>query len=277
MTRATARALLLLAVVCGVSATGAAQDWRRYGGFFRGPSRLATPDSFDGSFNFCRLQYSSGRREEGGQGWRTDYPDADVNFSIRFSELTKTWVGKQPSGQPNHLVVDVGDDLLFNCPFVLVEDAGTIALDDNEVLALRQFLLKGGFVWADDFWGSRAWDAWVHELSRVLPPSEYPVRDLTNDHPLFRAMFDVDVIPQIPSIQFWRRSGGGTSERGFDSEEPHIRGISDAHGRLMVLMTHNTDISDAWEREGEDPRFFLNFSPKGYAVGINALVYAMSH
>ena len=83
--------------------------------------------------------------------------------------------------------------------------------------------------------------------------------------------------PQIPSIQFWRTSGGATSERGLDSATPHARAIADPHGNIMVLMTHNTDISDAWEREGEDPRFFYSFSPTGYAVGINAVLYAMTH
>ena len=84
-------------------------------------------------------------------------------------------------------------------------------------------------------------------------------------------------VPQIPSIQFWRGSGGGTSERGSDSAMPHMRGVSDRHGNLMVLMTHNTDIADAWEREGEDSEYFYRFSPRGYALGINVLVYAMTH
>ena len=78
-------------------------------------------------------------------------------------------------------------------------------------------------------------------------------------------------------IQAWRGNPSETSERGYDSAEPHLRAISDRHGNIMVLMTHNTDISDAWEREGEDPRYFYLFSPKGYAVGINAMMYAMTH
>jgi hypothetical protein len=160
---------------------------------------------------------------------------------------------------------------------VLIEDAGAASFSDAEVQGLRQYLLKGGFLWADDFWGWDAWDEWIAELTRILPGPQYQVRDVTLDHPLFRTMFDVKRLPQIPSIQFWRRSGGETSEYGEQSREPHIRGISDARGRLMVLMTHNTDISDAWEREGEDPRYFYLFSPRGYAVGINVVVYAMTH
>jgi hypothetical protein len=252
-----------------------------YGQFgFRGrrtPPRMATPDSFDGGFNFCRLQYEQVRWEDGGQGWWTDYPDADINFSIRLSELTKTRIRRQPGGEPNYLVVRATDDTLFQCPFIEIEDAGTASFSDEEVARLREYLLKGGFLWSDDFWGTLALESFESELARVLPPAEYPIRDITSDHPIVRTMFPLTSIPQIPSIQHWRRSGGGTSERGSDSARVDFRGIADHKGRLMVLMTHNTDISDAWEREGEDPRFFYRFSPDGYAVGINVVMYALTH
>lgn len=91
-------------------------------------------------------------------------------------------------------------------------------------------------------------------------------------------MFQVAELPQIPSIQFWRGTAGEeTSERGSDSAEPAMRAIADARGRILVLMTHNTDISDAWEREAEDPRFFYSFSPQGYAVALNVVLYSMTH
>ncbi|HEX2458377.1 MAG TPA: DUF4159 domain-containing protein [Vicinamibacterales bacterium] len=273
------RAVRLAVLVALLAVTASAQDpfqWRR-GGFRREAPRFATPDSFDGGFSFCRLMYNSYTREAGGQGWWTDYPDADKNFSIRLSELTKTHVSRQSNGEPNHFVVQAMDDSLFQCPFVEIEDAGTAEFSDDEVVRLRQYLLKGGFLWSDDFWGTAAWDSWVSELARILPPAEYPVFDIPRDHPIFRMQFEVNAIPQIPSIQFWRTNGGETSERGSESAQVHFRGIRDQHGRLMVLMTHNTDISDAWEREGEDPRFFYQFSPDGYAVGINVLLYSMTH
>jgi hypothetical protein len=272
-TRALIVCFLLIAAIAG------AQDFfRGYGrGYNRVPPRFPQPDSYDGAFNFCRGMYSVVRREPGGQGWSTDYPDADVNFSIRFAELTKARVSKQPTGDPNHLVLMLTDEFLFKCPFLLMSDVGTMELDEPEVQALRAYLLKGGFLWVDDFWGPWAWAAWEEEITKVLPPSDYPIRDLTPDHPIFKSMFQIAEFPQIPSIQFWRQSGGLKSERGPDSAEPHIRGISDRHGNLMVLMTHNTDISDAWEREGEDPRYFYSFSPDGYAVAINALLYGLTH
>jgi hypothetical protein len=269
----TLRLAVLLFV--GAVAVVGAQDW--WGGFRRVPARFPTPESFDGSFSFCRVMYESGRWEVGGQGWRTDYPDADINFTIRLSELTKTRISKQASGEPNHLVVRLTDETLFQCPFAIMEDVGSATLSDADVAGLRTYLLKGGFLWVDDFWGTPAWDWWVSELARVLPPAHYPVRDLTADHPVFRAMFEVAKLPQIPSIQFWRTSGGSTSERGSDSKTPTVQGVVDHHGNVIVLMTHNTDISDAWEREGEDPRFFYKFSPDGYAVGINVILYALTH
>lgn len=247
------------------------------GGFRRGPVRLASPESFDGAFSFCRLMYENVRYEDGGQGWWTDYPDAEQNFSIRLSELTKIRISRQSNGDPNYLVVRATDDTLFQCPFIEIEDAGTASFSDLEATRLREYLLKGGFLWSDDFWGPDALYYFEDELARILPRDEFPIRDLTMDHPLFRTMFEVKQVPQIPSIQYWRRSGGQTSERRGDSAEVHVRGIADRAGRLMVLMTHNTDISDAWEREAEDPRFFYRFSPEGYAVGINVVLYALTH
>jgi hypothetical protein len=160
---------------------------------------------------------------------------------------------------------------------VTIEDAGTAEFSAAEVAGLRQYLLKGGFLWADDFWGTEAFEYWRQQLARILPPSEYPIVDLKSDHAVFKMMFELKEIPQIPSINHWYRSGGETSELGFDSQQVHLRGISDAKGRLMVLITHNTDIADAWEREAQDPKYFYLFSPNGYAVGINFFLYAMTH
>ena len=272
---------LLVLVVLTLATAAAAQDFdwfrRGYGRFRRVPPRLATAESFDGAFNFCRIMYTSVRRHPSGQGWWTDYPDADVNFSIRLGEVTKTRISHDAEGNPNHLVVPLTDESLYQCPWAILEDAGSAGLTDEEVAALRTYLLKGGFVWVDDFWGPWAWDNWMTELARVLPPSEYPIREVSLDHPIFKTMFDVKELPQIPSINFWGRSGGATSELGPDSATPTMRAIFDRQGNIMMLLTHNTDIADAWEREGEDPRYFYSFSPDGYAVGINVLMYAMTH
>ena len=102
-----------------------AQDYFQFQRRFQRSAKFATPESFDGAFNFCRLFYTSVRSEYGGQGWWTDYPDADTNFMIRLSELTKTRVSQDPDGTPNHVVVRADSPELFNCAFVTIEDAGT--------------------------------------------------------------------------------------------------------------------------------------------------------
>ena len=268
-----------VALVLAATAVSAQEQWGGYYGGFgrRVPPRFPTERSFDGGFHFCRLMYNSDRREDGGSGWTTDYPDADINFAIRLGELTKTQITRQPNGSPDYIVVRPTDPFLFNCPYLHAEDVGTMSLSEGEVKGLRDYFDKGGFMWVDDFWGPYAWDQWAEQIGRVLPPGEFPIRDLLPDHPIYKSQFAVTELPQIPSISHWRRFGGSTSERGEFSAEVHWRGISDKHGRLMVVMTHNTDISDAWEREGEDPRFFFSFSPNGYAVGIDTVLYGMTH
>jgi hypothetical protein len=126
-------------------------------------------------------------------------------------------------------------------------------------------------------WGDDQWDAWTEELSKAFPPSEFAVEDVPVDDPVFRSQFVVNHMPQIPSIVYWRGSGGDTSEQGADSAVPVFRALRDRSGRIMVAMTHNTDIADAFEREADDPEFFSRFSPTGYALGVNVILHAMTH
>ena len=159
----------------------------------------------------------------------------------------------------------------------MMTEVGRAYISPEEAAKLREYLKKGGFLWADDFWGSYAWEHWSQEIGKVLPPNEYKIFELPKDHPLFRQHFQISKVPQIASINFWMGSGGGTSERYEDSAVPHAMGIADSQGRLMVLMTHNTDFGDSWEREADDPNYFYQFSVDGYAFGINVLLYALSH
>jgi hypothetical protein len=251
--------------------------YRGGGGFRRWRPKWAKAENFDGSFNYCRGYYTSNRREPGGSGSDTDYPGADNNFSVRLSELTKVHVKMDDEGQPDTVVARLTDPLLAKCGMLYMEDVGTVHFDEDEVEALRAYLLKGGFLEVDDFWGTYAWEQWAEEIGRVLPPSEYPIFDIKADHPLMHMMFNVDKVEQVSSIQFWGSNGGSTSERGYDSPHPNFRGITDSKGRLMVVMAHNTDIPDTWEREGESPEYFARFSPNGYALGINIVLYAMTH
>ena len=239
-------------------------------------AHMAGPDSFDGRFHYCRAMYRPNFGGDGGN-WLTDYPLADIDLSIRLAELTSTRVSFGHDGRPQHLIVRLTDDALFQCPFIMMQEVGNLFFSDEDAAGLRTYLLKGGFLWVDDFWGSYAWNIWLEQIRKVLPPSEFPIVDLAPDHPIFHTMFDLQGVPQIPSLNFWYGSGGGTSERGVDSAQVHARAITDRHGRVMVFMTHNTDVSDSWEREGEDPQYFFTFSVPGYQTAINVLLYAMTH
>jgi len=155
-------------------------------------------------------------------------------------------------------------------------EPGGAFFDDAEAKALRDYVQKGGFLWADDFWGAYAFQFWADMIGKAFPPARYPIVDVPLSDVLFHMLYDVRHIPQIPSINFWAGTGR-TSERGADSAEPHVRAILDDHGRIAVLMTHNTDFGDAFEREGDNYQYFLQFAPDGYAFGINALLYALTH
>lgn len=270
---------ILGAIGAGVTLAHAQQIWA--GGFGgRTPPRFPTATSFDGSFNFCRVMFRSDRREK--QGWATDYPGADINFSVRLAELTKVRVKMANIGTedevPDAVVVRLTDEALFQCPFIFMEDAGTARFSDAEVDRLRDYLMKGGFLLVSDYHGSWAREQFDAEIGRALPRARYPIVDLSPpDHALWRTMFPVAKLPQMASINTWRRTDDVLERWNEDGSPPSARGIADEQGRLMVVMIHNTDMPDAWEREGEDSEYFFRFSPEAYAVGINILLYAMTH
>jgi hypothetical protein len=231
--------------------------------------------AYDGGFRFCRVWFRNWSNGDG-DGWYVDYPRADENLSIRFTELTKAPVTHDLEGNPFPVLVRLTDPALFRCPFIMMSEPGGSYLSNEEAAQLQKYLLKGGFLWVDDFWGSRAWRNWESQISKALSPAEYPIVDLPVSHPMFRMQYPIHNLPQIPNIGLWGNFRQ-TSERGDDSAELHVRGIYDQHGRVMVLMTHNTDFGDAYEREAEMPDYFKTFSVNGYAIGIDILLYAMTH
>ena len=234
-------------------------------------------------FTFVRIQYSSGyggggfgpgrgRRGfgRGGGRWATDYPDSDLNFSYRLQQLTSLEVN------PDGLVLELTDPELFNYPFIYIVEPGYLAFTEEEVVALRRYLLNGGFLMVDDFWGQEEWYNFYYEIKRVFPDRE-PV-ELPLSHPIFRAVFELKEKPQVPSIDaaIRGRPYGITWERE-DAREPHYRALYDDKGRMMAIICHNTDLGDGWEREGEDEWYFREFSEKkAYPMGINIVFYAMT-
>jgi len=217
-------------------------------GFTR--ARFPPADWPDRDFTICRLWYTSVRAERDGSGWKTDYPYSEINLLIRLGEMTTTPISYNPEQKrPNTWVVRLSDAKLYDCPVLIASDVGTIGIKDEEALALREYLLKGGFLWVDDFWGTDAWNQWEEEIAKVLPPEEYPIEDISAADSIMREMFDLERVPQITNVTFWLKNNGKTSEREDDSAQVHVRGIRDRHRRIMVLMTHNTDVGDSFERE----------------------------
>lgn len=222
------------------------------------------------TFTFVRIKYSSHRGGHRASKWATDYPDADLNFTSRFQ--AETGILCEPQGR----VMELTDPALRQFPFIYIAEGGAIHLSDAEVLSLRQYLMNGGFLMVDDFWGEAEWTSLAAEMKRVFPDQE-PV-ELPIIHPLFHCYYEMTEKPQVPSVAYGTESQftGITWEKD-DARVPHYRGLVDGNGRLMAILCHNTDLADGWEREGVNPYYFEEFSQKrAYPMGINIVVYALT-
>ena len=243
-----------------------------------GGARIGNESPLDGTqiqtngvpreFYFSRVAYSgfggfSGRR---GNSWRTDFPKADQIFLSFVDRLLPTL-----DAYEREFVVQVHDPDVRRFPFLYALEVGRMSLTQPEVKGLRDYLLSGGFLVIDDFWGTREWEQFEYQIGQVLP--EFEIVDLGMDHPIFSTFYEIDEIIQVPNVQqgVW---GGQTHER--DGFVPMVRGIHDEKGRLMVVINWNTDLGDAWEW-ADEPRYPLKYSTYAYEMGVNFIVYAMSH
>lgn len=233
------------------------------------PVNASYPDDL---FTFARLRYPS-TYERQSLAWYTDYADADLNLSYRLHELTALYVHPDPA------LIGISEDELRNHPWLFMSGVGNIQLDDDEARILRNYLLGGGFIMVDDFWGEQQWNNFYRALKQIFPDRE-PV-DLDRSHPIFHCVYDIpnDKPLQTPNIYFAmsNRESGITWESP-DARDVHFRAILDDRGRIMVMICHNTDNGDGWEEEGSDAWFFHEFSEnKNYPLAINIVFYSMTH
>ncbi len=267
--------ILIVIATCGLCL---AQRGGRYRGSDIVIDRRGVPDwEIDGEhpvdvFTFVRIRYN----DYGGWSWQTDYPDSDLNFSFRLQQLTSLKVESDPLEK----YIELTDDELFDHPFIYIVEPGALVFTEDEVVALRKYLLNGGFLMVDDFWGEDEWWNFHQQIKRVFPDRE--PEELPLSHPIFHIVYDLKEKPQIPSIgsAMGGRSRGITWERGWGggAREVHYKGIFDDKRRMMAIICHNTDLGDGWEEEGVDPWYFHEFSEKSaYPLGINILFYAMTH
>ncbi|HEX2465294.1 MAG TPA: DUF4159 domain-containing protein [Thermoanaerobaculia bacterium] len=219
-------------------------------------------------FYFTRAFYSSGRNDlyRGFPSWSVDWPKADIQFMMGLKRLV-THLDAYDGDNP----VSLADPDLLQYPFLYAVEVGYMSLTEPEVTGLRNYLDHGGFLVVDDFWGSREWANFEHEIRRVLPG--HPIVEIPLDHPIFHSFYDIKEIVQVPNVG-QGRFGGPTWEQ--DGITPTVRGIFDDDGRLMVAISWNSDLGDAWEW-AEDPFYPLRFSTYAYQLGVNLIVYAMSH
>src|SRR5688572_16646980 len=202
-----------------------------------------------------------------GWGWATDYPGGDCKFMGGVHRLTGINV------HPNPNVIEILDDNIFKFPFVYAVEVGGMYLDDKDAARLREYLLRGGFMHVDDFWGLREAANFEEQITKVFPDRR--LERLPLSHPVFHTFFDIDTVMQIPNRGNGCDPGSPTWERSDDTE-PAIYGISDDAGRLMVLVTYNSDLGDAWEYM-DYPCYPAKYSGQAYRMGLNFMIYAMSH
>ena len=227
--------------------------------------KLQRPPSEWHEFYFTRAAYSSGRGGWGrrGNSWATDYPKADRQFLTVLKRLTNL------DAYNDENAVLLTDPSIRRYPFLYALEVGYMSMSPDEILGLREYLMAGGFLVIDDFWGSREWAQFEYQMGLVFP--NRPIIELDQDHPVFSSFYDIDEILQVPAYGRW---GGRTSER--DGFVPHVRGIEDDDGRLMVLINWNTDLGDAWEW-AEQPDYPMQYSTFAFQMGVNMIIYGMSH
>jgi Domain of unknown function (DUF4159) len=222
------------------------------------------------TFTFVRIKRKRLGSSTGGFWW-TDTPDSDLNLAWRLQQLTAIKVN------PKGLFLRLTDKELSDYPFIYMVEPGSLLLDSEEVAALRKYLLNGGFLWLDDFWGEAEWANVERVFKQVFPDRKFV--ELPLDHPLYHCVFDIQSKGQIPNVDLGTRSQytGITWERP-DAKVVHHRVIFDDKGRIMVFATHDTDNGDGWEWEGNNHYFFEHFSEKiAYPLAVNVIFYVMTH
>jgi hypothetical protein len=236
-------------------------------------------------FSWSRLYYTSSYGGGGGGGrgfgayggfgggygrgssWSRDYPKADRQLLIAMNRLTRI------QGRPTEQVVSLDNDDIFNYPFVYAVQVQTWSFTDDEAKRMREYLLKGGFLMVDDFHGSDDWESFMTGMRQVFPDANrWQVDDLTEKDEIFHVLYDVDERIQVPSESYIRT--GRTYEK--DGYVPKWRGIRDDDGRVMVAICHNMHLGDAWEW-ADDPEYPEQFASQAFQVGLNYVMYGMTH
>ena len=260
-TRGPESPLLLAESTGALPASARQEECTRFGA--RGPQQ--NPHQ---SFYFTRGAYSSSPWSWRGRSWATDYPKADQQF-LYVMQRTLGW---DIFGCENPIRLD--DPHLRRFPFLYVLEVGAMGLTQPEVEGLRNYLLSGGFLFVDDFWGPAEWENFEREISQVLPG--HSLEEIPMDHLIFRIIYPIDEVLQVPNVQ--RGETGNPAYYGecyYGASCPAtVRGIFDDDGRLLVVAAHNSDLGDAWEW-AERPAYPYDRSNFAFSLVFNVIAYAM--
>jgi hypothetical protein len=254
------------------------RPFRTYPGVEYGENFPIPPDfKVNGEWTFARLKYPPvgryyggfelvGSWKEGGSNWTMDYPRSDRHISEALRRLTR--IQTRSVEQP----VDLDDGDQYDWPFLYGVEVGHWDLTDEQAKGMREFLLRGGFFMCDDFHGAIEWDVFSASMRKVFP--DRTIVDLSSKEPIFHTVYDLDSRYQVPGALYL--DTGLTYEKGETGKDPHWRGIFDDTGRLMVAICHNMDLGDSWEH-ADNPEYPVKFSDLGIRIGVNYMVYAMTH
>ena len=213
---------------------------------------------------FARFTWRGANWLEGGTSWTQDYPRADRIFAMAVRRLTR--IDARSIEQPINL--DDQDDV-YNYPFLFAGEMGDWKLTNAQAKTLREYCLRGGFLLLDDFWGPSEWERFDESMKLVFP--DRPIVDIDDADAVFHTVYDLDERVQIPGEWSLRRRNPRS-----EGTVPHWMGIYDDHHRLMVAIWFNSDVGDSWER-ADTVYYPEKFSSLGIRLGVNHVVYAMTH
>jgi hypothetical protein len=268
--------VLLPCVMLAATSAWAAMEFRVYRSYEAQADESPLPDDYDKPAGFVigRLMYPSAGRgfrnfgggwRQGGTSWAVDYPRGDRYQATILRRLTM--IDVRSVEQPVNL--EDGDDV-FDWPYLMLGLPGYWDLTDEMVAKLREYMLRGGFIFVDSFYGEDQWEGFSDGVRRIFPDRE--IKDIPDDHPIFHSVYHIDGEHSVPHFFDYEGAAGYLS----GGSTPHWRAVSDDSGRVMMAIAFNNDVSDSFQW-ADDPRYPGEAAALGLRVAVNFAIYALSH
>lgn len=265
MHRLTAALLLLLLFGGALYSFASTHRWAEYEREMQSPADDPPDANLETEFAFTRLRYRSTRDRARYQSWGIDANTSERHFITGLRRLTRI------HGRSIENIVDIDSDDLFDSPWVYIVSGGDWVLNESQAARLREYFDRGGFLVVDDLHGDSEWDQFMEGMCQLYPDAR--VEDLDNEHPVFHTVYDLTERLQVPGYQIVERGSMWERNNGIT---PYWRVISDEKGRIRVAAFLNQDLGDAWEFSN-DPEYPEQFASMAYRMGVNYVVYSLTH